>query len=235
MFYLPQSNLFLFLFPFTFFRIFIGFQWVLLSLQFISTVIIDDVPPEVTIQLERNEFINLKVIEKVADEDYGVVHAVEDEEEQVEEGRGKRGPVHCGNLCGIRCKPPRPHLRAVRSRRIRDDLSDFGIFDYPTEPAASGSWPKALHKARTGEAAPMSIRDQKAAKKKAAMEGSSYDTSSYVSTMSAVAAPSKAGVVDPNSPAAVGAAAAVAGVPRAASPTVGGGYSAVPPPAPGYV
>jgi len=193
--------------------IFIGFQWVLISIQFLATEIIDDVPPDVEIQLERNEFINLKVIEKVADEDFGVVHQVEDEEEVVEDGKGgKRGPVHCGNLCGVRCKPSREKLRTVRSRRIRDDLADFSIFDYPAEASAKGSWPKALSKARPGEK-PLSIREQKAAAKAAAQNGSSYNTNSYVSSVAAVGAPSnQPAVPDPNAPGAV-----------------------TPPPAPGYV
>jgi hypothetical protein len=50
--------------------VFIGFQWVLISLQLYVQYAIDDVPEEVTIQLERKAFINDKVIEKVADEDY---------------------------------------------------------------------------------------------------------------------------------------------------------------------
>ncbi len=214
--------------------IFIGFQWVLISIQFIASEIIDDVPPEVDIQLQRNDFIHLKVIEKVADEDYGVVHSADDEDELVDEGRGgKKGPIHCGNLCGFRCKPEREHMRTVRSRRIRTDLEKLSVFDYPTETTATGAWPKPLSKSRSGEK-PLSIREMKAANKKAAMDGSNYDTSSYVSNLSAVAAPSNgsgyspispgAAVVDPNAPA----------VPTAAN--VGArGYAAVPPPAPGYV
>jgi anoctamin-10/anoctamin-7 len=50
--------------------IFIGFQWVLISIQFITQAIIPDVPESVEVQLERTAFINDKVIEKVADEDF---------------------------------------------------------------------------------------------------------------------------------------------------------------------
>lgn len=189
-------------------RIFIGFQWVLISLQFLATEVIDDVPLEVNIQMERNEFINLKVIEKVADEDFGVVHN-KDEEDMVEEGKTKRGPIHCGNLCGCRCKPAREHLKTVKSRRLRNDLGDFSVFEYPEQASASGAWPKPLAKAREGGAPELSIREQKAAAKAAAKANSTYDTSSYLGAVSAVAAPSS-GVA---------------------------GYSAVPPPPPnaGYV
>ena len=43
------------------FRIFFAFQWVLFIAQYFATVFIDDVPPEVSVQLERNNFINQKV------------------------------------------------------------------------------------------------------------------------------------------------------------------------------
>ncbi len=169
-------------------RIFIGFQWVLMSIQFIATQLIDDVPLEVNIQTERNAFINLKVIEKVADEDYGVVHA-KDEEDTVEDGVAHHSPVHCGNLCGCRCKPARPKAHTVKSRRMRKDLGEFSVFEYPEQASASGAWPKPLYKAKDGAAAP-SVREQKAAAKAAARANSSYDTSSYVGAVSAVAAPS---------------------------------------------
>jgi anoctamin-10/anoctamin-7 len=50
--------------------IFIGFQWVLISIQYVTQAIIPDVPESVEIQLARTEFINDKVIEKVPDEDF---------------------------------------------------------------------------------------------------------------------------------------------------------------------
>jgi hypothetical protein len=198
--------------------IFIGFQWVLMSIQFLAQQVIDDVPLEVTIQQERNEFINLKVIEKVGDEDFGVV-ANKDEEDIVEDGKGKRGPIHCGNLCGIRCKPERPHVRSVKSRRMRSDIAEFTMFDYPEQATASGAWPKPLSK--KGPAAALSIREQKEAAKAAAR--AAYDTSSYISPAAAVSGP---GVGGYSAVAAPAPPSAVAGA---------GGYSAVPPPAPGYV
>ncbi|KAJ1413447.1 calcium-activated chloride channel-domain-containing protein [Ochromonadaceae sp. CCMP2298] len=41
--------------------IFIGFQWGLFMVQYIAAEMIDDIPREVVIQKQRNEFINLKV------------------------------------------------------------------------------------------------------------------------------------------------------------------------------
>lgn len=45
--------------------------------QFLATEFIDDIPPEVVIQKERNAFINMKLIDKVEDEDYGNVIELE--------------------------------------------------------------------------------------------------------------------------------------------------------------
>jgi hypothetical protein len=200
-------------------RIFIGFQWVLLSIQFFAQEVIDDVPSEVQIQLERTDFINEKVIEKVADEDFGVMH-VEEEQDIVEANKGLRSRMHCGNLCGLRCKPKR-EMRSVRSRVIRSDLAAFPQFDYPGE---NDTWPHALSSGK--HISIVSGRDQKAAAKAAALARSTYQTGNYISPVAAVAAPSAASV------AAVGAAgAADSSLPRPPS-TTGSGYSAVP--APGY-
>eukprot|EP00599_Poterioochromonas_sp_BG-1_P012741 CAMPEP_0173157600 /NCGR_PEP_ID=MMETSP1105-20130129/15730_1 /TAXON_ID=2985 /ORGANISM="Ochromonas sp., Strain BG-1" /LENGTH=64 /DNA_ID=CAMNT_0014075113 /DNA_START=1257 /DNA_END=1447 /DNA_ORIENTATION=- len=48
--------------------IFIGFQYVLFSCQFIAEKVIPDVPEEVEIQIARNEFITSKIIDKTPDE-----------------------------------------------------------------------------------------------------------------------------------------------------------------------
>lgn len=176
-----------------------------MSIQYFAMAVIDDVPLEVEVQTERNEFINLKVIEKVADDDYGAVHAI-DEDALVDDEAPGRGPTHCGNFCcRILCCKSKHKKKAAKSEGA-GDIADFPAFDYPEQVSASGAWPKPLSKARDG-AIPISARDQKAAAKAAAKAKTSYDTSSYVSAVSAVPAP--------------------AGV---------SGYSAVPPPPPsGYV
>lgn len=50
--------------------IFIGFQWAMISIQYIIAAIIPDKPMDVVIQEARTTFIVSKLIEKVADEDY---------------------------------------------------------------------------------------------------------------------------------------------------------------------
>lgn len=54
---------------FCYLRLFIGFQWTLIMVQFIVAEVVPDVPPEVEIQGQRQEFIRSKILDKVADED----------------------------------------------------------------------------------------------------------------------------------------------------------------------
>ena len=54
--------------------IFIGFQWVLFSIQALIRVSIPDVPSEVQIQLQRQEFLNIKLIDCVSDKDDHMKH-----------------------------------------------------------------------------------------------------------------------------------------------------------------
>ena len=46
-------------------RIFIGFQWVLFSTQYIASALIPDTPNEVEIQCARIEFFNDKIIDRI--------------------------------------------------------------------------------------------------------------------------------------------------------------------------
>mmetsp|Transcript_2033 Transcript_2033/g.4753 ORF Transcript_2033/g.4753 Transcript_2033/m.4753 type:complete len:503 (+) Transcript_2033:1-1509(+) len=112
--------------------VFIGFQWTLLGLQFLSAEIIEDVPTEVTIQTERNEFMNLKVVEKVADEDYGAEAEVQEEEEV--RGVGKMG---CKSV--ICCKRP---ANQRRGRKV-EDREAYPQMHYPFQQAPTG-WPRTL-------------------------------------------------------------------------------------------
>lgn len=50
-------------------RIFIGFQWTLISIQFIVEQLIPDEPEEAIIQLERQRFIVTKVLDHLEDEE----------------------------------------------------------------------------------------------------------------------------------------------------------------------
>jgi hypothetical protein len=49
--------------------VFVGFQWILIAIQFYVQAVIPDVPEEVEIQISRNEVINEKLIEKINDEE----------------------------------------------------------------------------------------------------------------------------------------------------------------------
>lgn len=48
--------------------LFIGFQWVIFTMQFIAEAAIPDIPEEVEIQQKRNAFITSKIIDKTPDE-----------------------------------------------------------------------------------------------------------------------------------------------------------------------
>lgn len=65
--------------------IFVGFQWVLIGVQFIAQAIVPDVPEEVEIQAERMAFINEKIIDKVEDEDIEPVASVSTDRSTVNE------------------------------------------------------------------------------------------------------------------------------------------------------
>jgi hypothetical protein len=63
-----------------FFRIFVGFQWVLIFTQFILQVIVPDVPEDVEIQEQRIKFFHAKIIDRVEDEDFADEDTQEKEE-----------------------------------------------------------------------------------------------------------------------------------------------------------
>lgn len=106
-------------------RIFIGFQWILVIFQFAVSAFIPDVPHEVEMQLQRQEFIVSKVIDKTPDEDFG-------EEEESEDS-------------GIASKSPLPATGALKKRRSTMTVKStvMPTFDYPhVKPA--GGWPKPM-------------------------------------------------------------------------------------------
>jgi hypothetical protein len=168
-------------------RIFIGFQWTLIGLQFIAQEIIEDCPAEVTIQRQRNEFINSKVVEKVADEEgayrEGVVGHTGSEEDLVEAGKGTPGPVHCGNVCC--CRAPKDFTR-VGTKRLTTDVEPYTQMQYPFAASARG-WPQTL----TSDNVRMTGAQRKAAAKAAAATPSysPYNTSSYAGSIAALPGP----------------------------------------------
>ena len=62
--------------------VFIGFQWVLIGMQFMIQCFVPDEPEEVTIQMKRSEFICSKVIDRTPDEDPMSIEAYESAERQ---------------------------------------------------------------------------------------------------------------------------------------------------------
>lgn len=54
---------------FTQFWIFIGFQWVMFALQYIIGLLIPDTPREVTVQKNRSDYFNRKIILREIDDD----------------------------------------------------------------------------------------------------------------------------------------------------------------------
>lgn len=83
-------------------RIFVGFQWSLIGVQFIAQAIVPDVPEEVEVQLERMEFIVSKVIDKTEDEDQDTVTSFSVDANDPT----KNVPtVHKDSLCDFFAKP----------------------------------------------------------------------------------------------------------------------------------
>jgi hypothetical protein len=116
-------------------RIFVGFQWVLISLQFLLSIVITDTPEDVEIQLRRAMFFQDKVIEKVADEDFFETAPEETQKEADEEGDDDKEdkPDQC---CGMR-----PGHN--KQTRVRNLPNEYPLLKYPTETSKS-AWPNPL-------------------------------------------------------------------------------------------
>lgn len=106
--------------------VFIGFQWGILSLQYIIGVLIPDIPNDVVIQLERTEFIVSKLIDKVPDEEYDPKKKLDDPI-SVDEG-------------GIKALLTR--LKGGSS----DVLPDIPCAKYPSVSSPPSSWPMTQKK-----------------------------------------------------------------------------------------
>jgi len=113
--------------------IFVGFQWVLIGIQFVAQAVIPDVPNEVEIQQERIAFMNDKVVEKVADEDYGEEYEVEEVNDD-DEGAGVDAlGVKSKGCCGM-------GKSKTRGKKMRTGLKEVTVFPYPF----TGQWPAPL-------------------------------------------------------------------------------------------
>ncbi len=77
-------------------RLFIGMQWALISLQSVIAAYIPDIPYDVNIQTQRNEFIVSKLILNVADEDFGAGETDDNDDirlSAIHQNKGKRKSV----------------------------------------------------------------------------------------------------------------------------------------------
>lgn len=118
---------------------FIGFQWTLIGCQFIAQAVVDDVPEEVEIQIERQEFIKSIVIDHVADEDYEI-----DKKARLEElaaGPKKEAAITVASGCcggGIQGESKMKMMDAAK------DLTDLPEYSYPFDTIPS-AFPKPYH------------------------------------------------------------------------------------------
>jgi len=112
------------------FRIFLGYQWVLLTIQYIFAVVTPDTSSVVEIQKQRIEFINEKVIEKVPDEEEFGHSGIPDDEESTQSS-------WC--CCGGKKKPG-----VLEKYERGESINEFKIASFPT---TSIDWPANLTRA----------------------------------------------------------------------------------------
>jgi len=91
--------------------VFIGFQWVLMTIQFIFEVAIADIPEDVEIQMQRMKFIEDKIIHKSQDDDFDINEETQRMHRQKSTLAASNQPI-CfwifGILCGCCCCQPTP-------------------------------------------------------------------------------------------------------------------------------
>lgn len=117
--------------------IFLGFQWVMFSIQMLIMHFVEDIPHDVSIQHERMEFITGKVIDRVPDEDSLPVN------QKIEEVDMKRGSIGHGleDLGEFAKHKALQCLCFAFRRRKPDDMgrldgskyTDLNIQPYPTD------------------------------------------------------------------------------------------------------
>jgi hypothetical protein len=128
-----------------------GFQWVLIMLQFIGQAVIADVPEEVEVQLQRLSFINSKVIEKVEDEDFGMTDEMDNANYEDADERAEKK----GGCCAIK-------LGKKKKARIQKGLTEWPLSTYPAD-VLPINWPKPLQKQAptdVEEVAPVIVEDK---------------------------------------------------------------------------
>lgn len=106
--------------------IFLGFQWVLISIQFFTQAIIPDVPEEVELQIQRADFMNDKVLDHVEDEDFDDYDPTHANDGMLEDDEAEKKATHNGWKC---LKTPG---KVGGGGKIRKDLPDVPVVTYPT-------------------------------------------------------------------------------------------------------
>lgn len=110
-------------------RVFVGFQWVLIGIQFIIQSFVPDEPEEVAIQMKRQAFITSKVIDRTPDEDPVSVEAYETEQRQSLARFVADDPSKscCNALCGRNEKQS-----ALREMNFNVGNAQITVHQYPT-------------------------------------------------------------------------------------------------------
>jgi hypothetical protein len=105
----------------------------LIACQFFAQAVIPDVPEEVQIQIQRNEFIHEKVIEKVEDEDYDEVehddHSGDEDEE--DDKKKKKGFLAL-------------NFKKKKGGKVKTLSEDYPMGKYPHGATNPLSWPKVI-------------------------------------------------------------------------------------------
>lgn len=142
--------------------VFIGYQWVLISMQFLLSIMIPDEPEEVTIQRKRQKFFSERLIDHVAlEEDNLILDLGKCDEDNLKEAMKNRSsvashlsmsmkmrreddccapidcaPVACEPCCqSAGCGTPRNNIhtrRAPEDRAVR--VGKFPIYCWPENP-----------------------------------------------------------------------------------------------------
>jgi hypothetical protein len=153
-----------------FFRIFIGFQWVLISCQYIAQLVIPDVPEDVEIQLKRIAFIHQKIIEKVADEDYGEESLME-VDVGVDESSERHKTKHWCSCCRF------GHVTTGKTK-VKEITDEYDVFPYPRN-LVPETWPLPLTEADNANVA---VRNRKVVKTDDNVKATESRFQSYVTS-----------------------------------------------------
>jgi hypothetical protein len=121
----------------------------LISCQYIAQLVIPDVPEDVDIQLKRIAFIHHKIIEKVADEDYGE-EALMEVDLGVDESSERHRSHHWCSCCRF------GHVTTGKTK-VKEIDEEYDVFPYPRN-LVPETWPLPLTEA---DNANVTVRNRK--------------------------------------------------------------------------